>query len=147
MSQRIKTLLLAVFLVLFGGAIAFVGGLELAGMEAALRHRAPLVAVGRGPAYGLVAGVALLLLGAVILRVDVMGAKAGPGLVRAIGVGLVTALVTLVVLPPVLAGSLESRLQALGYRACGADGRGRWVTGSWAAPGRPCAAERTESTP
>ncbi len=147
MSQRTKTLLLAVFLLLFGGAIALVGGVEVAGMEAALRHRAALVAIGRGPVYGLVAGVALLLLGVVILRVDVMGAKAGPGLVRAIGVGLIAALVTLAVLPPVLAGSMESRLQALGYRACGFDGRGRWITGSWAAPGRSCVAARTEDMP
>ena len=142
MSQRTKTLLLAAFLLLFGGAIALVGGVELAGMEAALRHRAALIVVGRGPVYGLVAGAALLLLGVVILRVDVMGAKAGPGLIRAIGVGLVTALLTLVVLPPLLAGSMEMRLQALGYQPCGTDGRGRWITGSWAAPGRSCAGGR-----
>ena len=76
-----------------------------------------------------------------------MGAKAGPGLGRAIGVGLVAALVALAVLPSVLAGSMESRLQALGYRACGTDGRGRWTTGSWAAPGRRCGAGQVEHTP
>ena len=116
------------------------GAVELSGLEQALSRRAALVSVGRGPVYGVVAGVALLLLGGVIAVVDILHFAAGPGLVRAIGIGLGAAVVALVVLPFVFSQLTEQRLQVAGYSRCETSGRGRWTSSRWAAPGRLCPA-------
>ena len=139
MAQGTRTFLLVIFLFGLGGGILWVGGAELAGLAQALNRRAPFVSVGRGPVYGVVAGIALLLLGVVILAVDVLRLGAGPKLIRAIGIGLVAAVVALVVVPFVFSELSEKHLQVMGYRRCAASSHGRWTSNRWVAPGRLCA--------
>lgn len=139
MSPRWRNLALVGFLLALGGGVLIFGAAELLGALGAMRARADTVVAGGAPFYGLVSGAAMLLLGALILAVDVLGLKAGPKLVRAVGVGLAATIGALAVVPPVAGALMDQSLKRAGYEQCRTEGRGRWSSTLWTRADRACA--------
>lgn len=138
MSDRPRIWALVAFLLGVGVAIAWTGAAELAGVARAISRREVATGVGRGPFYGLLAGVAMTALGAVVLVTDVLGVKAGPRTIRALGIGLVAAVVLLAAAPASGERLITGRLRAVGYAPCPAHGRGRGRGRTWTPPGHAC---------